>query len=58
MRKLSVCAKKVVQLTFARCEKLIVLLGVRGKKLSSLYGGTGVFEGVFMAVACFLGLKS
>ncbi len=69
MRKLSVCVKKVVhlifarreevvQLTFARREKLSVLLGVRRKKLSNLYGGTGVFEGVFMAVACFLGLKS
>ena len=66
---MSVCGKKVVhlifarreevvQLTFARREKLSVLLGVRRKKLSNLYGGTGVFEGVFMAVACFLGLKS
>ena len=68
-RKLSVCAKKVVhlifarreevvQLTFARREKLIVSLGARRKKLSNLYGETGYFEGVFMAVACFLGLKS
>ncbi len=69
MRKLSVCVKKVVhlvfirreevvQLTFARREKLSVSLGVRSKKLSSLHGGTGVFEGVFMAVACFLSLRS
>ena len=69
---MSICAKKVNHHILLGVKKLSNSLlpgvkscpfrwdslGSRREKLSKLHGETGVLEGVFMAVACFRGLKS